>query len=151
MENIDNVQVDNSFINNKEINDYLLEASKWGKFLGIVGYIGMGLLVIVALLVMAGASYLGNIKGTGIPTALISVIYLILAVIYYFPVTYLFRFSVKIRQGLNSNDEVSITSGFQNLKSLLKFMGIFTIVILSIYVLALLIAMLIAIFSVASY
>ncbi|HSI90761.1 MAG TPA: hypothetical protein VK927_06555, partial [Adhaeribacter sp.] len=32
-----------------EIKDYLLETAKWGKFLGIVGYIFVGLLVLTAI------------------------------------------------------------------------------------------------------
>jgi hypothetical protein len=45
-----------------------------------------------------------------------------------------------MKQAVESQDEGLYTTGFENLKSLFKFMGIFTIVMLSLYALALLIA-----------
>jgi hypothetical protein len=141
MENIENIeQVDNSFVSNKEINDYLLETAKWGKFLAIVGYVGMGILILVAIFMMFGLSRLSKFSGTPFPMGLFGVIYILLAIIYYFPVTYMFNFSVRMKQGLSSNDLQSVISGFENLKSVFKFMGIFTIVVLSIYGLVLIIA-----------
>ena len=141
MDNLENnVQPENSFITT-EINDYLSETSKWGKFLAIVGYVGMGIMVLLALFVMFGFSQISKFSGVGFPMGMIGFLYIIIAVVYYFPVNYLYRYSVHIKQGLNSNDLSSITSGFRNLKSLFKFMGIFTIVILSIYALILVIAL----------
>jgi hypothetical protein len=141
MENFENkVQDDNSFISNTEINDYLMETSKWGKFLAIVGYVGMGILILVGIFMMVGLSKISSFPGTSFPMGSFGFIYIILSVIYYFPVNYLYTYSVKIKQGLNSKDITTITAGFQNLKSLFKFMGILTIVILSIYGLILVIA-----------
>jgi hypothetical protein len=141
MENIENnVQDETSNISKNEINGYLLETSKWGKFLAIVGYVVMGILILVAIFMMLGFSKLNNLPGVKFPIGVLGFIYIIVGVIYYFPVTYLYRFSVQIKQGLNSKDMNTITSGYQNLKSLFKFMGILTIVILSIYGLILLIA-----------
>lgn len=34
---------------NQEIKDFLLETSKWGKFLAITGYVGVGLLMLMGL------------------------------------------------------------------------------------------------------
>jgi hypothetical protein len=141
MENLENtVQDETSIIGNKEINGYLLETSKWGKFLAIVGYIVMGILILVAIFMMLGFSKLNSLPGVKFPLGALGFVYILVGVIYYFPVTYLYRFSVQIKQGLNSKDMNTITSGYQNLKSLFKFMGIFTIVILSLYGLILLIA-----------
>ena len=141
MENFENkVQDENSFISNYKINDYLIETSKWGKFLAIVGYIGMGILLLVAIYMMFGFSKISNLSGTRFPMGILGFIYIIIGAIYYFPVNYLYKYSVQIKKGLISKDITTITSGFQNLKSLFKFMGIFTIVILSIYGLILLIA-----------
>lgn len=142
MENIENnKQVENSFACDNEIKDYLLETSKWGKFLAIVGYVGIGLIILVGLGVMVGFSIFNKASGIGFPMGAIGLIYVVIAVIYYFPVSYLYRYSVQIREGLDSNNNQSTTSGFENLKSLFKFMGIFTIVILSIYALLLVIVL----------
>jgi uncharacterized membrane protein len=61
--------------------------------------------------------------------------YIGIAVLYLFPVTYLYRFSNRMRAGLLAIDQNLVTNAFGNLKSLFKFMGIMTIVILVIYLL----------------
>jgi len=148
MENSENKILDeNAFINNdetlfigsREINDYLLQTSKWGKFLAIVGFVGMGLIMFLAIFVIVGFSKFSETYGGGIPTSF-GYVYLLLGLVYFFPINYLYQFSVKIKRGLQSNDSSTITSGFENLKSLFKFMGVFTLVILSMYGLILLIA-----------
>jgi hypothetical protein len=141
MESIEtNQQPENNlFFLNKDIAAYLTETAKWGKFLAIVGYVGMGLLVIVAFFMMFGLSAISKIPGGFYPVAM-GLIYVVLAGIYYIPITYLYRFSVRIKEGIANEDENKATNAFQDLKSLFKFMGIFTLVILSVYALVLIIA-----------
>ena len=141
MENFENnTPIENPMLNNREINSYLLEAYKWGQFLAIVGYVAMGLLVVVAIVMSFALSALSQVAGSGFPMGLVGLVYVLLAVVYYFPVTYLYKFSVQTKQAIQMQNEGLLTSGIQNLKSLLKFMGILTIVMLSLYGLALLIA-----------
>lgn len=141
MDFFENKEQDESlFFTNNEVNSYLIETSKWAKFLAIVGFIGMGILILISIFVMFGLSKFSSFSDSGISMGIIGFIYIILAAIYYFPISYLYQFSKQIKNGVNTNDKASVTSGFQNLKSLFKFMGIFTIVVLSIYGLALLIA-----------
>lgn len=142
MENIETTQLaENQFTINSEIKDYLLETSKWGKLLAIVGYVGIGLLILAGIAVMVGFSIFKSISDINFPMGALGLVYVLIAVLYFFPVNYLYRFSVQVKQGLNLNNEQSVVSGFGNLKSLFKFMGIFTIVILSIYGLMLIIVL----------
>jgi len=142
MENLENnALMENSLMSNRQINKYLLETSKWGNFLAIIGYVMMGLLVLLAVFMMFGLSALMKTAGAGFPMVLVGLIYLVLAGVYYFPVTYLYKFSGQIKQAILSKDENLYTSGFENLKSLFKFMGIFMIVMLSLYGVGLLIAL----------
>lgn len=136
----DQPQRENSILNNTEINSYLLETSKWGKLLAIIGYVGMGLMILIALFMMIGMSEFSRAFGSAISMGFMGFIYLVIAVIYYFPVTYLYKFSNQIKVGLQSQEMGSITSAFENLKSLFKFMGIFAIVMLCFYGIVLLIA-----------
>lgn len=141
MENFDNnVQGEHTFMNSTEIKSYLMETSKWGKFLAITGYVSIGLLGLLAIFMMIGLSGLSDLTGTQFPMGAFGFFYIIMGAVYYFPVTYLYQYSVQIKKGLKSNDSATITAGFQNLKSLFKFMAIVTIVILSIYGLMLLVA-----------
>jgi len=136
----ENQQSETPIICNNVIRGYLLETSKWGKFLAIVGFVGIGLMILLGIFVMIGMSFLSEFSSKSMPMGLLGIIYIIVAVIYFFPVNYLHKFSVLIKQSLNSNDELALTSGFGNLKKMFKFMAILTIVVLSIYVLVLLIA-----------
>jgi hypothetical protein len=141
MESLDsNMATENTSFINGEIRSYLAESAKWGKFLAIMGYIGIGLLILLALGMMVMGSASSLFPGMGMNMGAFGLIYVALAAFYFFPVYYLHQFSLKIKQGLTSQDSQSITIGFRNLKSLFKFMGIFTIVILSIYALVIVIA-----------
>jgi hypothetical protein len=74
-------------------------------------------------------------------TAGMTVVYLLLALLFFFPCLYLFKFSVKMQASLNSMSQENFEESLKNLKSMFKFYGICTIVMLSIYALIFLIAM----------
>jgi hypothetical protein len=147
MKNMENtVDSENAIVCNDEIKDYLLESSKWGRFLAILGYVGMGLLILVGLLVMFGFLF-AQANLSALPMFLMGLFYIFAAIVYYFPTTYLYRFSVRIKQGVELNDESVVTDGFSNLKKLLKFVAIMSIVVLSLYILILLILIPVAMWS----
>jgi hypothetical protein len=115
---------------------YLNETRKWTIFLSILGFIFLGLMVIMAI--FAGtffSSMSGGMApaGTGI---FLSIIYLLMAVLYFFPILYLYKFSVHSKRAIYGESTDELTLAFKNLKSHYKFMGILTIVLLSIYLLA---------------
>lgn len=143
MENSENIQsvVNQTLTDDSKIKTYLLEISKWGKFLAIVGYIGIAVLAIVAIALIV-VSFITSIKlDVGLSLGTFGIIYFALAILYYFPVKFLYKFSIQIKKGLESDNNQDITLGFENLKSLFKFTGILTIVILSIYALLLVIGL----------
>lgn len=123
-----------------EIKDFLKEISSWGYFLSIVGFIGIGLLVLLGIVFMASMSnnaFGGNpYQGIGLPMSYFGLFYIFIALVYFFPVLYLFNFSKKMKTALQSRNNAEFVSAFSNLKSHYKFMGIFTIIIISIYLLA---------------
>lgn len=80
----------------------------------------------------------GALGGGGMPIVGISFAYIIVIVFYFFSIYYLYNFSVKMGESIRSASSMSMETAFENLKSHYKFIGIVTIVILSIYILALL-------------
>jgi hypothetical protein len=117
-----------------QANGYLEETAKWTRFLSILGFIFCGLIVIVAIFfgsilssVFLGRGEAGSI-GTGAGIA-VAVIYVMVALLYFFPCFYLFNFSGKIQAALRGNDQTQLNLAFKNLKSCFKFWGIFTIVL----------------------
>jgi len=123
-----------------EIREYLRETAKWGKFLAIAGFVGIGLMVLIMLgmIFFIGssnefASTLGIAELAG--GGFIFGFYIVIFAIYIFPLLFLYRFSTKIKTALAHDDQEFLSEAFKNLKSLYKFMGIFMAVILGLYAL----------------
>ena len=131
---------------------YILSTAKWGRFLSIMGFIFIGLMVIGAFSIGAIMSSLGGLGGPmagglgAFGGAMLTFVYLVLAALMFFPTYYLFKFSTKAISAL-TNGSGSLTEALGNLKSVFKFYGIFTIIILSFYVLAILIGIIAAVAS----
>ena len=128
---------------------HLAETAKWARFLSIVGMIGMGLMVLFGLFfsTIVGSSGSDAFEEAGASSGFaaawgvgMAVFYIIIAVLWFFPLLYLLRFANTIKTALNSNDQAALTVSFQNLKSCFKYIGIFTIILLAIYALIILIA-----------
>jgi uncharacterized membrane protein len=135
-QNLFELQIDQQSIS------YLSETARWAKFLSIVGFVMCGIMIIVAIFagtIMATFSRFGNndALGTsmGYSGVLISGVYIVLALLCFFPYLFLFNFSVKMQSALRNNDQTNLNISFSNLKSCFKFVGILTIVILSFYLL----------------
>ncbi len=134
MENTEiNTTQTETFTVNREIKLYLAETAKWGYILAIIGYVVMGMMALGSLVMIVVFSFM-DLK-TAFPMWIMGFVYLPFTVAYYFPVTYLYRFSAQMKQAVRQSNEKLYTSGFANLKSLFKFFAIFTFVLLGLYVL----------------
>jgi hypothetical protein len=122
----------------EEMRSYIYEAAKWARFLSVIGFIVSVFLIIgsfgigAALTenpgVMAQMGPFGQMGGIGITG-----LYLALALMYFYPSLLLFRFANKGKQGVLFGDQESLDSAMLNIKSLFKFWGIFTIIIMIAY------------------
>lgn len=118
----------------EEIKDYLNSSSKWAKFLSIIGFIGVGFMFLGSLFLMIVGGTLGSASMSyGVSPNLMGFLYFIFAVLYIFPIYYLYQFSTGISKGLKLNSQENIKEGFKNLKAQFKYLGIMTIVIISLY------------------
>ncbi|MNJ95193.1 hypothetical protein D3C87_129000 [compost metagenome] len=117
------------------------EAAKWATFLSIVGFIGTAFMVIAALFMFAMGSTFGSSMGDSplagmLSGGLLGGSYLFFAILNFFAAYYLFKFASKTKQAFANNDGAALTESFENLKSYYKFTGIFVIVIIALYILA---------------
>lgn len=127
-----------------EAKGYLRETSKWAFFLSIVGFVGIAFLIIAALFAGTILDSVQQMQAQVYPFDLgkvVSVFYLILAAIYLFPVYYLMQFANKMKLALTTQEDVTLTESFGMLKSHYKFIGVFTIIILSLYAFVFVVAM----------
>lgn len=124
--------------------EYIRTMAKWGTFLSIVGFVFIGLLVIIALFAGAFMSQMGeDIPGwEGNMGFMITGIYLFLAAIYIYPTWKLFQFSRRAKSAITRNNTIELTESLGNLKSVFSFMGILTAIILGFYALMIVIGML---------
>lgn len=119
---------------------FLFEASRWAQFLAILGFVGAGFLALTGLVLMAlGGVMAQSLAQFGFPPALFGLFYIVLAVIYIFPSYYLYQFAAKGKQALQGSNPAMLAESLSGLKSTFKFYGIFAIVAIGIYFLAILI------------
>ena len=121
---------------NQQAKEFLSETAKWATFLSIFGFIAIAILVIFAFGMGTFLSGLSN-NNLGISPQFISIIYLLLAGIYFIPVFFLFQFGTKTGSAIKNNDTDLLIFGLKKLKSHYKFIGIFTILATSFYILLL--------------
>jgi hypothetical protein len=120
---------------NTSAKSFLKETAKWAFFLSIIGFIAIAFLVIVAI--FSGVIFSAIPQAKEIPFDLgiaMTFVYLLFAVLYFFPVYYLMQFSNKMKKALATKDDAVLADAFQVLKSHYKFIGVFTIIMLSLYV-----------------
>lgn len=123
---------------------HLSEAAKWARFLAIVGFVFLGFLLLAGIFVSVTLSRfdnygdptfrpggLGAVMGAGT-----AVLYIIMALIYFFPLLFLLRFANAAQSALASNDQELLVQSFLNLKRFLRYVGILTIIALAFMVLS---------------
>ena len=120
----------------KEIGGYLHQAGKWSKFLAIVGFVLMGLMIFAGFIMGIVMSFIPSesMSMMPFPPFLIGVVYLIISAIYFFPILYLYRFSTNIRQALFTNNQNQLTKAFNNLRAHYRFIAILMIVMFCLYI-----------------
>ncbi len=115
---------------------YLLASAKWGKFLSIVGFIFCGLMVVMSFLISTILSAYGSYRTINIDPMYFTIIYMVLALVLFFPCFFLYKFSAKMQNALKSKNQENLDAAFSNLKSMFKFYGIVTLITISFYLLA---------------
>jgi len=121
---------------------HLAEAARWARFLAIVGFVGVALVAVVAIF---GGSYiatmfsrtsqyneLGSDFTTGMTVGII-IYYLCVALLVFFGYLFLYRFAANMKTALRENNQDALNRSFQNLKVLYRYLGILTIIGLSLF------------------
>ncbi|MDR0604691.1 MAG: hypothetical protein LBG80_10350 [Bacteroidales bacterium] len=111
---------------------YLSTAASWAKFYAIISFILTGFFVLCGLLVITVDEFMPMM----IPgfSTLIGLVYIVLAVITFFPALYLLWFSQKTQKAILNNDAQILEVSFRNMKSFWKFIGIMTIILIAVLI-----------------
>jgi hypothetical protein len=122
---------------------YIKGASPWLRFIGIVGYIGCGLMVFGGIIFIALIPTMNSlwrtipelgsfsaVMGTAFSGSM-GIYFFICAVVGFFPSRFIYNFGNKIRSYLRSGSNEDLEDAFKNNKSLWKFTGIVVIISLA--------------------
>lgn len=119
----------------EEINHNLHSAGKWSQFLAILGFIGVGFLVLSGITMSVVMAFIPNSTANifPFPLFLLGFLYIIFAGVYFLPVLYLYRFSSSIKQAVALKKQDQLSSAFNNLRAHYKTFGIIMIVFMCLY------------------
>ena len=109
---------------------FMAEIVKWAKFLAICSFVGLGMMVLagVAMIILQFER-----QANGLSTVIMGLFYILMAVIYFFPAVYLYRFATASADAIEKLNEDTLEEGLENLKSLFRFTGILMIIMFSLY------------------
>jgi len=116
---------------------YLSSIATWAKFLAIVGFVVVGLIVVIAIFAGVIISSYTYVPVSGMS---LTVIYLIIAIIYFFPVLFGYRFATNLRKAITFKDTPKLTESFKNLNYYCLYIGVLTVIGLVLLVVGIIVA-----------
>lgn len=124
----------------EEIRSYIYETAKWTKFLSVVGLV---LAVFLALMAFSANAIIEGlaIAAPGNPliqmgTAFLTGYFLCLSLMIFYPSFMLFKYANAATTAVLYADQENFTIAMKKMKSVFKFWGIITIIILALYLLS---------------
>ena len=124
---------------------YLKTATMWSKFIAIMGFIGIGFMVLGAITIIPMSALVPTYSPSPIPYSALGILYLVMAAIIFFPTLYLLRFSQQTKRALELSNALELEEGFRNMKRYWKFQGIMLIVGMAFCIIAIPIIVIVAI------
>ena len=122
----------------EEAQYFLHQSGRWARFLGILGFIGTGFLLLFGLFFSAITSLIPSYQAaagmTGAFSGFMGFFYIIIAVFYFFVSRYLYQFGDRIKSGIEFSNSGQVTDALGKLKSFFKMVGITSIVFIALYI-----------------
>lgn len=129
----------------EEAINHLEKISKWASVLSILGFIYFALIILLGFISAFVTSPLGGKSGMGgAPSVLIAILYLLIALIYFFPILYLYKFSVYAKQSLRISSTPEFTVALKYLRNHYSYIGVLAIVAIALVVFGIVIAVFIS-------
>ncbi|MFZ2492741.1 MAG: type II secretion system protein GspG [Thermoanaerobaculia bacterium] len=116
--------------------DSLAKTRPWVKFLAILGFVMVGILVLVSLgMAGYGIWLFMDGKREGAMVAGIGVLYLVMGVVYIFPSRYLWRYASSIGEAIEAPSKThAVEAALSHQKSFWKFVGIVSLISILLYI-----------------
>lgn len=117
---------------------YLLEAARWAKFISIFGIVVFGLMIMGGVSIMLMGSVIAGAIAMGVSPFTIGFIYIVMSLVYLYPMIALLRFSTRIKMAIVTENHTVLHEAFRFLKNHFKSIGILIIVMIFLYALVIL-------------
>ncbi len=115
---------------------YLKEIAMWSKFFAILGFIKSGILLLSSMVIPLITHNIESHFDHDPPIWGMTLFFLLMATLAYFPSNYLYCFAKYTRRALSLDDQDVMRHALESLKAYSRFMGILFIIILCIYPIA---------------
>ena len=119
-----NIELDNIGI------EQLNQTKKWTMFVSILGFIFLGLMI---LLVLVTFTIFSDNESSGFSASSLLPL-LLLTIVYFFPIYFLYQFSSYSKQAIVKGDSKILTTAFKYLRKHYQFMGILIIIVFGLYI-----------------
>lgn len=119
----------------------LNETRKWAMFISICMFVVCALLLVVAMAVGAIFSAMPNADAMPFPTWVLTLIYLVIAVLYFFLYWYLFKFASSMRKALVERSSEVTAQALQSLSTHYRISGIVIITVIILYIIGIAVIM----------
>lgn len=124
----------------EDIRSYIYDTAKWTKFLSVIGFVFCAMTAMAAFSASAFISALAAMDPANplvkIGSETLTVGYLLMALILFYPSFLLFKYSTAAKTGVLYADQEQLNEAMSKMKSLFKFWGIVTIVVIALYMIA---------------
>lgn len=113
---------------------YLLQTARWTKFLAIIGFISIGLMLAAGFSVYYAYSNATTELGPfAASPGRIVLAYALVGIIYFYPVLELIRFSIRVKSSVNTNNQQLFNTAMRHQRNMFRYLGVLTIVLLVVY------------------
>jgi hypothetical protein len=114
---------------------------KWTLFLSIAGFISLGAVIVLGILTGTFLSvFSADGSGAGVKEMAGVLGVLGMSLVYMFPILFLFGFSKHAAKATIHNDQLELNKAFKSLKYFFGSLGIFTVILLAVYIASLIFA-----------
>ena len=124
----------------------LLSSMKWIQFFVILACIAVGILAIIAIAMLAMSSFFPVAEAEMSPLVLLAIgmIYLIISAVYIYPIVKGFKLIDHTRKALRAGTNSDFEASADDLHSIMKYCGYFTIILFVLYIIFMVVAVIFA-------
>ena len=124
--------------------EYLKQTADWTKFMAVLGFISMGMMIFSGGIITTLSSVLPSSSGLNNAynnfgengMMITGILYIVLGAVMIIPYAYLNKFSNTCRKAIQNQEEQLFEESFYFMKAYWKFLGIFTIAMISLMLIA---------------